>query len=64
MKRLDKVVLALFIGSTAPLLIWTGALSALYQKRKETRLDLLCSIDTDCPPGFICIGGRCIPAKQ
>ncbi|MBI4304578.1 MAG: hypothetical protein HY665_09625 [Chloroflexi bacterium] len=63
MKRLGKVVLALFIGSIAPLLIWTGAVSALYQKRKETKLDLACSIDSDCPPGFVCMRGRCVPAK-
>ena len=20
-----------------------------------------CSIDTDCPPGFVCMGGQCVP---
>jgi len=21
-----------------------------------------CSIDSDCPPGYICVGGTCVPA--
>jgi hypothetical protein len=24
---------------------------------------LTCSIDNDCPPGYKCLGGRCIPIK-
>jgi hypothetical protein len=20
-----------------------------------------CRIDTDCPPGFVCVGGQCVP---
>lgn len=23
---------------------------------------LTCSIDTDCPPGYVCLSGRCEPA--
>ncbi|MFC1948528.1 hypothetical protein ACFLXY_11495 [Chloroflexota bacterium] len=28
---------------------------------KESIENLVCSIDTDCPEGYLCIGGKCIP---
>ena len=67
MKRFRNCGMALLLGSCAPLLVWVGAGAALYQWRKEAKLlkqalpELSCSIDTDCPPGFVCMGGRCIP---
>ena len=24
---------------------------------------LFCRIDADCPPGYVCVDGRCVPAK-
>ncbi len=69
MKRLRKCTLAFLIGCSAPLLIWVGAGVALYQQRKQANLlgqvlpDLACSIDADCPPGFVCVGGYCVLAK-
>jgi len=36
---------------------------------KETNLqeqvppDLVCSVDTDCPEGFMCVNGRCVPER-
>ena len=67
MKRLRNATFALLLGFSAPILIWVGAGSALYQSRKRAKLlekaipNLACSIDADCPPGFVCIGGRCVP---
>ena len=69
MKRLRKCTLALLLGCCAPLLIWVGLGSAIYQRRREVSLikqalpDLACTIDTDCPVGYVCMGGRCVPQK-
>ncbi len=69
MKRLRNCALALLIGFCTPLLIWVGAGCALYQSRKQKELlkqalpNVACFIDTDCPPGFICWRGRCVPAQ-
>ena len=27
----------------------------------KAKRELACSVDNDCPPGFICLGGRCVP---
>ncbi len=37
MKRLRNCLIALVLGACAPLLIWVGVGSALYQKRQEAR---------------------------
>jgi hypothetical protein len=33
------------------------------KRSKEVPLNLTCSVDTDCPTGYICVGGRCIPQR-
>jgi hypothetical protein len=65
MKRIGKVGLALLAGLLFPIGIWVAAGSALYQSiRRNTReTSSTCRIDADCPPGYICINGRCVPAK-
>ncbi len=63
MKRLRNCGLALLLGCCTPLLIWVGAGSALYQSRKQILKNIACAIDADCPPGFVCAGGSCVPAK-
>ena len=64
MKSIGKCFLAIGLGCISPLLIWTGAGVALYQSGKRSRLaKLVCSIDTDCPSGFVCQGGQCVPAR-
>lgn len=30
-------------------------------KTQTQGLNLACSIDTDCPAGYTCVGGRCVP---
>ena len=59
MKRLRNCILAMLIGCCTPVLIWVGVASAIYQRRKITKL-LACSIDSDCPPGYVCVNGYCI----
>ena len=62
-----KCFTALSFGITAPALIWVGAGVAFIQSRKGVKRavnglrTLVCSIDNDCPPGHICVGGQCIP---
>lgn len=69
MKRLRNCIVALLLGCSTPVLIWVGAGVALYQRRKEANLlkqalpNLACSIDADCPPGFVCLNGQCVPLK-
>jgi hypothetical protein len=33
------------------------------KKSEEALLNLTCSFDTDCPTGYVCLGGRCVPAR-
>jgi hypothetical protein len=32
------------------------------RSKKEEILGLTCSIDSDCPPGYVCLDGMCVPA--
>ncbi len=70
MKRLGNCVMALLFGCRMPLLIWTGVGVALYHRRKDTNLlsrallNLACFIDADCPPGYVCFNGRCVPHES
>ncbi len=63
MRSFRNCVIALLLGLCAPVLIWVGAFGALSIKRKESKPDLSCALDADCPPGFVCMNGRCMPEK-
>ena len=39
-------------------LLWDGRASA-----KQGIAKLVCSIDTDCPPGFVCLDGHRVPRR-
>ncbi len=70
MKHLGNCVMALLFSCCIPLLIWTGVGVALYQRRKDTNLlrqaipNLACFIDADCPPGYVCFNGCCVPHES
>ena len=67
-KRAGAVFLVVLAGISAPLLLWVAlaiAFEQIFAEWRSTRRQLLsgnlvCSIDTDCPPGYQCIGGRCL----
>jgi hypothetical protein len=69
-------ILALAIGSLIILspvaFIWYinvgGVLTAIKSRRvakqfEKTPSNLTCSVDTDCPPGYVCLDGQCVPAR-
>ena len=67
MKKTGAVILALLAAVLAPLLIWVAAIINLWQAFAQWRIaraqfafsNLACRIDADCPPGYVCIDGRC-----
>jgi hypothetical protein len=71
MRYIKNALLALLVGCCVPVVIWVAGGVALYQasyqRRKGKELagaalpDLACSVDTDCPHGYMCINGYCVP---
>ena len=60
------VGLAFLVTILMPLLIWVAlgiAIRELLHRWSESRLPptLVCRIDTDCPPSYMCLAGRCVP---
>lgn len=60
------VLLIPMVAFLMPLLIWVAAfiaLSTLYRRWRESQLpsSMVCRIDTDCPSGYICVAGTCVP---
>jgi hypothetical protein len=44
--------------------VWYLTVGGPYQSILGRRArQLSCSADTDCPPGYICAGGVCVPAS-
>jgi len=66
-RRLRDTFLALLIGCCAPVLVWVGAGSALYHRQKRAKerwAEMVCRIDADCPSGYLCVNGRCVPEPE
>jgi hypothetical protein len=36
-------------------------LSVRKAEKQEKTSSILCSVDADCPPGYVCINGKCAP---
>jgi hypothetical protein len=66
LKRVSHALLILLIVGLAPISIWVAAGSALYQsqKAKSKVKSLTCSLNSDCPPGYKCMNGYCIPEQS
>ena len=70
--RISSVFMVVLAGVLMPLLLWVALVAALRLifvewRVVKTRLlsgNVVCSIKSDCPPGYECIGGRCIPAMS
>ncbi len=59
-------VLAIFVVMPVLVAIVIVASLPLWDRRaskKQSVVELVCSIDADCPPGFVCANGYCVPAK-
>ena len=64
--RVQSIVAALLAAILMPVLIWVAlfvAIRELLARWRESRLPsmLVCRVNTDCSPGFMCIAGRCVP---
>jgi len=67
-KRVGAVFLALLASVCVPLPAWWINIAGSWQLFTEspaTRAQfqfrkLICATDADCPPGYVCIGGRCV----
>jgi hypothetical protein len=68
-----EVILALAIGILVILspvaFVWYINIGGVFKRGRAEELfektlpNLTCSVDTDCPPGYVCLGGRCMPQK-
>jgi len=61
------LALAVFVGIPAAtgfgIVGLTRLLGRLGVAQTRVSLELVCSVDADCPPGYRCVGGRCVPAE-
>lgn len=74
MRRFRNALIALLIGCFVPVVIWVAGGVALYQASSQSRKrrelarakvsNLVCSIDADCPPGYVCLNGCCVPQSM
>jgi Cys-rich repeat protein len=39
-----------------------GGIKKAIKDRRARLIQMVCSIDADCPAGFVCRDGRCVPA--
>ena len=49
--------------------VWYLNVGGIYQMVKSVRQrgketpTIVCALDADCPPGYACVNGHCVPAK-
>jgi hypothetical protein len=62
--RVKYLLTFILIGTLMPFSILVAGAAALREKRRDERLraqgGLSCSLDNECPTGFVCLNGRCV----
>jgi len=66
MRRAAFGALFFVVAILFPVLIWVAFIAAIRElslRWRESRLPsaLVCRLDSDCPPGYVCLDGRCVP---
>ncbi len=66
MEGILAVLLVIVIYIALPALVGfaIAGFVLLQQHRIRVKLgnaELMCAIDADCPPDYVCVGGRCVP---
>ncbi|OGN91152.1 MAG: hypothetical protein A2158_05475 [Chloroflexi bacterium RBG_13_46_14] len=61
--NIPVIFLGLFFYLVLPVLIGLGIILIYFQvtRKKTEQASLTCSINTDCPSGYVCAGGICVP---
>ncbi len=67
--RLGYLLLFLLVGSLMPISIMVAGGIALRQRQQQSKTikqiaPKTCSIDTDCPPGLVCVDGFCVAFEE
>ena len=65
------IAIAVALFAFPVLFVWTRSVCGIYCALRDWNLSkatkkkaskLICSIDADCPEGYICVNGHCVPA--
>lgn len=69
MRRAGYAALFFLVGIFMPILIWVAlsfAIRDILLEWRQRRLPrgLVCRIDSDCPSGYVCVAGRCVPVRR
>ena len=65
MKSAKYLALFLLLGIAFPVLIWVAAIVAIRTAiagwiGSKLASASACRLDSDCPSGYVCIGGKCV----
>jgi len=61
------LVLAIFVGVPAGMGFGIVGILAWRERSlapQRTQRELTCTVDADCPAGYICMNGRCVPGTR
>ena len=68
MERILAVLLVGVVFIALPALVGFAIAGFFLLRQRMVRVklgitELLCAVNTDCPQGYICVNGRCLPEK-
>lgn len=55
--------MVLVFALCAPLFVWYLNIGGIYHLIKARTKKLVCAVDADCPPGYVCVDGICVAAS-